>query len=84
LQEALWESIQFNYEHNSLGLAEGVMSSIAKGSDGEQAEKGKEREESGSNCPASLGDFDHYKLKTHSFNEYRSGTPTCKPPCFTA
>jgi len=109
LQEALWESIQANCERDSLSLAEGVMSSIAKGAllqgsaeasncsfvggtshtdedqDGCHTEKGKEREgrpsslreeETGdfeSACSAtSLRDYDHYKLKTHSFNEYRS------------
>jgi hypothetical protein len=106
LQEALREAIQANRERDSLSLAEGVMSSIAKGAlpqdsaedcrswaggpshtdedrDGCHTEKGKEREgrpsslreEVESACSAtSLRDYDHYKLKTHSFNEYRSGT----------
>jgi hypothetical protein len=104
LQEALREAIQANRERDSLSLAEGVMSSIAKGAlpqdsaedcpswaggpshtdedrDGCHTEKGKEREgrpsslreEVESACSAtSLRDYDHYKLKTHSFNEYRS------------
>ncbi len=106
LQEALREAIQANRERDSLSLAEGVMSCIAKGAlpqdssedsrswtggpshtdedrDGCHTEKGKEREgcpsslreEVESACSAtSLRDYDHYKLKTHSFNEYRSGT----------